>query len=467
LGFDGDYGDDVLPSIYANEVVEQGVLLFIAAGNEGPDNHTIGTPGSASKVLTIGAVSDPVRGGYGIAYFSSRGPTSDNRIKPDICAPGVGIQSISAGTVNGYINQSGTSMATPFATGVAALMMQANPNLALEQIKDILIDTAHDEWGFDGADAEYGHGVINPFGAVQAAKGVDEWRSSPINNQSNRGHLFQPNTKHKYKMDITPDVKTALITVYRNEKRLGYQPPENYYFRYTSTYNAKFKLAVVTPSGKRIEVMKTPLEYMANTDDTRFAQWEYQPTELGSHIIEVENTKGFLDYMIDVNLHGIKNEPHLLAVDFSKGTYSNIDFVPTGVEKWQLTVDMGGGSTGELTATARGPFIKLASGALSGVYVSEAIELSAIKKVGLSSCSVYGFTINIPGVLKQTGLFEYSLDNKTTWNKIKLQGPIPGLSPYDDLTGKKIYFRVTLTTDNANYTPAITNIEYSAKNLID
>jgi hypothetical protein len=100
---------------------------------------------------------------------------------------------------------------------------------------------------------------------------------------------------------------------------------------------------------------------------------------------------------------------------------------------------------------------------LSGVYVSEAIELSAIKKVGLSSCSVYGFTINIPGVLKQTGLFEYSLDNKTSWNKIKLQGPIPGLSPYDDLTGKKIYFRVTLTTDNANYTPAITNVEYSEK----
>jgi hypothetical protein len=417
-------------------------------------------------VLTIGAISDPARGGYGIAYFSSRGPTADNRIKPDIVAPGVQIQSVSAGTTDGYINQSGTSMATPFATGVAALMLQANPNLTLDEIKNIMIDTAHYEWGFDGKDVEYGNGAINPLGAVQKAKNEVNWSRSPIKNQSNRGHLFQPNTKHQYEFVVTPDIKTALITVYRNEKRLGYQPPNDYYFRYTSTYNAKWKMAIITPSGKREEVMKTPFEFYFQTADTRFAQWEYKPTELGTHIVEVENTKGFLDYMIDVNLHGIKSEEKLFDVDLSQGTFTNIQYVATGVEKWQISVDMGGGNTGTLTATARGPYIKLAAGAANGVWVSGPVDLSAVKKVGLSQFNAYGFSINIPGTVVQSVLVEYSTDNKTTWKRARYGGPLPVFGPYDDLTGKAIYFRVTLTTDNINYPPVVSGLEYLVNNLI-
>jgi serine protease AprX len=89
-------------------------------------------------VITIGATDDNDQ----IARFSSRGPTSDGRIKPDIVFPGVGITAAqAAGTklgpvvVEGYIAIDGTSMATPHAAGVVALMLQANPKLKPEEVK--------------------------------------------------------------------------------------------------------------------------------------------------------------------------------------------------------------------------------------------------------------------------------------------------------------------------------------------
>ena len=70
------------------------------------------------------------------AEFSSRGPTADGRIKPDVMGPGVGIASAVAGTSSGYGSWNGTSMSAPFVTGVALLMRDANPALTPDQVKD-------------------------------------------------------------------------------------------------------------------------------------------------------------------------------------------------------------------------------------------------------------------------------------------------------------------------------------------
>jgi subtilisin family serine protease len=59
-------------------------------------------------------MADPSETGFGLASFSSRGPTKDERIKPEIAAPGVNISSVKAGSTNQYVIYSGTSMATPF-----------------------------------------------------------------------------------------------------------------------------------------------------------------------------------------------------------------------------------------------------------------------------------------------------------------------------------------------------------------
>jgi subtilisin family serine protease len=135
-------GTDAL-SVLCDEAVQQsGVVMVVAAGNMGPDHQTIGPPGCARHVITVGATDDNNR----VAAFSSRGPTADGRIKPDLVFPGVGVVAPQAsGTrlgltvASGYVISSGTSMAAPHAAGVATLMLQANPNLTAVQVKARLV----------------------------------------------------------------------------------------------------------------------------------------------------------------------------------------------------------------------------------------------------------------------------------------------------------------------------------------
>jgi serine protease AprX len=139
-------GQDAL-SLTCNAAVSRGIVVCVAAGNEGPTARTIGSPGAAADVITIGAVDRADR----VASFSSRGPTRDGRTKPDLCFPGVDIVAArAAGTRMGsprgdhYTASSGTSMATPHAAGVAALLLQAQPRATPSQIKQALKQTALD-----------------------------------------------------------------------------------------------------------------------------------------------------------------------------------------------------------------------------------------------------------------------------------------------------------------------------------
>lgn len=137
-------GSDAL-SMTCNAAVARGIVVCVAAGNAGPGSRTVGSPGAAADVITVGATDRA----DGIARFSSRGPTADGRVKPDICFPGTDIVAPrAAGTSMGrplsdlYTAASGTSMATPHASGLAALLLQAKPGLTPQQVKKALMDTA-------------------------------------------------------------------------------------------------------------------------------------------------------------------------------------------------------------------------------------------------------------------------------------------------------------------------------------
>lgn len=171
LGSDGACdGTDAL-SVLCDAAVSNGVVVCVAAGNAGPGAKTVGSPGCAKQVITVGATNDSDQ----VTSFSSRGPTSDGRVKPDICFPGASIVACrAAGTSMGtpvnnyYTSASGTSMATPHATGASALLLQANPSLVPQQIKDILMNTAKDL----GLDANtQGKGRAQVFLAYQSAIG--------------------------------------------------------------------------------------------------------------------------------------------------------------------------------------------------------------------------------------------------------------------------------------------------------
>ncbi|HLD56805.1 MAG TPA: S8 family serine peptidase [archaeon] len=132
---DGCDGTDIL-SESVDSVVSKGLIVVVAAGNSGPNSSTISSPGCSKLGLTVGAVDD----GNKVADFSSRGPTADGRVKPDIVAPGVGITSTSKD--GGFVSLSGTSMATPHVSGLVALLLQVNSSLKPEDVKNILKATS-------------------------------------------------------------------------------------------------------------------------------------------------------------------------------------------------------------------------------------------------------------------------------------------------------------------------------------
>lgn len=161
-----------------------GVVVVVSAGNDGPDCGSVNDPSAIfAGSFAVGAtdVTDT------LARFSSRGPVSidgSGLLKPDVAAPGVGIRS--ARRNNDFMSASGTSAAGPFATGVVALIIEANPELAGEValIEQILRETtvpAYDRFSCGGySDTD----IPNPmtgYGRIDALKAIEKARQvSPV-----------------------------------------------------------------------------------------------------------------------------------------------------------------------------------------------------------------------------------------------------------------------------------------------
>ena len=152
-----------------------GVVTLWATGNEGPSASSVRSPAdratSTTSAFSVGSVNANGSYPYYISSFSSRGPSTctapeANLIKPEVTAPGSGVYSSVPGY--GYSYYDGTSMATPHVAGVVALMRQAAPNIEVDTIKQILMDSAHD-FGSPGEDNSYGWGFIDAYDAVVMA----------------------------------------------------------------------------------------------------------------------------------------------------------------------------------------------------------------------------------------------------------------------------------------------------------
>jgi len=138
-----------------------GVASFTAAGNEGNYWVSYGgkgglvTPGDALNVITVGAVD----ASNNIASFSSRGPTSDGRIKPEVCAMGVS-NFVASSDGTSYSFGSGTSYATPITAGIAGLLKSAWPHLTNAQIRKTFLECCYSQ-GSPVPNNDYGYGVIS------------------------------------------------------------------------------------------------------------------------------------------------------------------------------------------------------------------------------------------------------------------------------------------------------------------
>lgn len=158
----GSYGCGWSPECQeANRLADSGVVVCVAAGNDGHKDLAavsmgeleiyrtfmdvgILDPGNAEKVITIGSCHRTRPHSFGPSFFSSKGPTGDGRLKPDCLAPGEKI--VSARAHHGEIPKSGTSMSCPHVSGSIAVFLSAKPEYKgrAAEVKRILLESCTD-----------------------------------------------------------------------------------------------------------------------------------------------------------------------------------------------------------------------------------------------------------------------------------------------------------------------------------
>ncbi|MEO0139932.1 MAG: S8 family peptidase [candidate division WOR-3 bacterium] len=157
-------GDHAVTTVAVDSAAERGLLCVTAMGNSGPMPGTLIAPADADSCISVAAVdSDSV-----VTDFSSRGPTYDGRIKPELAAQGNTTYSVDPYSLSSYDYYGGTSLATPLIAGAAALLIQAKPSLTNMEIRQLLMETASNA---GNPNNDIGWGVPNLRAAIEAAVG--------------------------------------------------------------------------------------------------------------------------------------------------------------------------------------------------------------------------------------------------------------------------------------------------------
>ena len=225
----GSDGSDMHSRIL-DEAMLAGIIVSVAAGNDGPNNDGLSGMGSSDLSVTVGATDDQntvAREDDTIADYSSRGPRKDNgdgnplnELKPEISAPGSNIVQaegcVTSGGCSNLINDasensytgrgSGTSYATPSVSGVMALVWEANENLTTMQLKEILKQTAErrGEPSLPEVDPywnrDFGFGMVDAYAATLLAIHLKETGTTELVDPGIQNHLLSFNETDSVKL---------------------------------------------------------------------------------------------------------------------------------------------------------------------------------------------------------------------------------------------------------------------------
>lgn len=295
-----------------NRLAAAGVTTFSAMGNGQPEPGSVGFPAAAKYGLGIGNMADPIGGGpsgwgFALWWLQKRGPTADGRIKPDVVSYGVDIAAADANTTNGYKVSSGTSMSSPFAAGVAALMLDANPGLVPSglacaaddlttdcadgvvdgsmsvPVKDLMMQTAVD-WAVPGLDNETGAGRLDAYAAVDAASAL-----TGSNPPAAPAHAFVDGTiasgaSVDHAFAVTDASVPVAATVIAAGRAAGSTSPD-------------LNIELLGPSGER-------LAYSASEANFRQETVSAMPATTGTYTVRVSSASGQGRYWLDVSYGG-------------------------------------------------------------------------------------------------------------------------------------------------------------------
>lgn len=262
-------------SLAVNNAAANGIAVAVAAGNSGPAKYTIGSPGAAADAITVGAMADVGELGFDLANFSSRGPTADNRMKPDVAAPGYNITAAKANSTNSYVTYSGTSMATPFTAGVIALMIDADSTITPSEVKNTLMNTAQD-WGPSGQDVDYGDGRLQAYEAIKTAGGFSGTGPFVPSHNYFSGYLSARGDYDNWTLNVSSTSEPVAVTLIIP----------------SWTTSRDFDLYVYNPQGTLVQ---------ASEGVTRQELVAFTPTMTGNYTIKVYSYRGSGDYFFDTS----------------------------------------------------------------------------------------------------------------------------------------------------------------------
>ncbi len=286
----GSDGSDMHSRIL-DDAMNAGIIVSVAAGNDGPDNDGLSGMGSSDLSVTVAATDDQNtvnRDDDTIAGYSSRGPRKDNgdnnplnELKPEISAPGSNIVQaegcVTSGGCSNLINDasgntytgrgSGTSYATPSVSGVMALVWEANENLTPLQLKEVLKQTSErrGEPSIPEVDPywnrDFGYGMIDAYSATKLAIHLKDTGTTELIDPSIQNHLLSYNNNKSIQL------------VGHSWSQSGSVESVKFRIDEGSWYDAAFNASIIEVTAL------TPFEWFVNIDPSQLSQ--------GNHTLEV------------------------------------------------------------------------------------------------------------------------------------------------------------------------------------
>jgi len=227
-------GNTAIVSRAAKHAANLGIIVCNAMGNSGPSTGTLEAPSDADSILSIGAVDSVGT----IASFSSRGPTYDGRMKPEVCAKGVSDYWASSSSQTAFGTASGTSCSTPLVGGSCAVILQAKPTWTPLQVRRALMMTASRH---NNPDNNYGWGII------------DVWAAIHYNQSAVEDDRIQVEKEHEFALASQPNPTAGATTISFSLARAG-----------------EVSLAIYDASGRRVRALlsgsRRPGTYAARWD---------------------------------------------------------------------------------------------------------------------------------------------------------------------------------------------------------